>query len=800
MSVSSSELNIEIQTHSDCLLLKQIFEQRLGAGSDTPETSRLSSGDRTVLISRFIDLVRQLSSLMRTTEEEHNGSESRLDTVLDQLMRIISHALGADRSTLFLYESETNELFSHAALGDLRHEIRFSVDKGIAGSVFRSGESVFIADAYADPRFLPEVDEQTGYLTRSVLCVPLKNWNGRIIGATEVLNKLDGEFNAEDRALLEALTSHAASALESMQLYQDIEKTLYDEAQLLGITTALSSELKLDALLVKIMKITTEVLEADRSTLLLYDDETHELRSKIAQGLGGNEIRIPVDAGIAGTVFTTGRTVNIPNAYDDPRFNPEVDRSTGYSTRSILCVPVVTHSAETIGIIQVLNKRGGPFNERHVKRLKALASQAAIAIENARLFEAVLDARNYSENILQSLSNGVITLDLQRRVTKANPAALRILEKSADDNLGTAFAELFAEQNVWILNALDKVDKFGHAQVARDADVQMSDNKVVHVNLNIEPLVDIKKRPIGYMLFIEDITSEKRVKSTMARYMSRELSERLLESKESILGGQTQEVSILFTDIQDFTGLTENIGAQATVALLNEYFSEMADIVFKHGGILDKYIGDAIMALFGTPFAGPEDADNAVSTAVEMIRAIRNFNRRRQLEGRNPIGIRLGISTGDVVAGNIGSPRRMDYTVIGHNVNVAARMESANSFYGTEIIITDSTLQRLRRSYLIRELDLIRVKGSQTPLAIYQVVDGGEDVEVPNRVQLIETFATGLQHYRGRNWSKAAAHFRDALSICPQDRPSLLYLDRSAAYERSPPDANWDGVWTMTQK
>ena len=269
------------ESGGDIQILEQIFENRLGRG-DAGDSGALGPDLRASLIAKFGDLLRRLSSLMKITDTRQ-GAVS-LDTVLHRLMDIVTDALEADRSTLFLYDWETQELFSRVAQGELVDEIRVPKEAGIAGSVFTTGESVIIPDAYADERFNSEVDKQTGYKTRNILCAPVRNWDNRIIGVTEVLNRSDGDFSEEDLALLEALTSHAAAALESTQLYESVEKALSDEAQLLGVTAALTSELKLDVLLDKIMSITTIVLEADRSTLFLYDGATHELWSKVAEG------------------------------------------------------------------------------------------------------------------------------------------------------------------------------------------------------------------------------------------------------------------------------------------------------------------------------------------------------------------------------------------------------------------------------------------------------------------------------------------------------------------------------------
>ena len=298
------------------------------------------------------------------------------------------------------------------------------------------------------------------------------------------------------------------------------------------------------------------------------------------------------------------------------------------------------------------------------------------------------------------------------------------------------------------------------------------------------------------MLVFEDITTEKRVKSTMAKYMDRELADKLLEGGE--LAGATQQATVLFSDIRSFTGMTETFGARETVSMLNDYFSEMVEVVSTRKGMLDKCIGDAIMVVFGTPFPGPDDADNAVIAAIEMMEKLRAFNRARALRGLPPIDIRIGVNTGEVIAGNIGSPKRVDYTVIGDSVNLASRLEGANKFYGTGILISEYTRRALKGEYPLRELDLIRVKGREEPVAIFQVLesgDGGKDAMVD-----CSGFSAGLTCYRARDWNGAARHFSEALRVCAEDHPARLFLDRSEYYRDTSPDASWDGVWSLTEK
>ncbi len=578
---------------------------------------------------------------------------------------------------------------------------------------------------------------------------------------------------------------------------------LRDEVRILEVTHALAGELKLDALIARIMRATTELLDADRSTLFLHDKKTNELYSRYAEGLEQpTEIRFPATGGIAGAVFMTGEVANIADPYQDARFNPEVDRRTGYTTRSILCLPIANKVGERIGVTQVLNKREGSFTPKDEARLRAFAAQIAICLENAKLFEEVINVKNYNESILRSTSNGHITLDTARRIVTANDAAVSLLKLDLARIVGLPASDVFAGPNSWVLESVDRVEKTGEKDISVDASLALPDGKNASVNLTVVQLIDVKGQHIGVMLIVEDITREKRLKSTMARYMSKEVADQLLAGGEAVLGGKELHVTILFSDVRDFTSFAETMGPRETVAILNQYFEEMVEVIFKHGGILDKYIGDALMAVFGVPFPGLRDADNAVAVANEMIVALRRINLARAAVGRPPLDVGVGVSTGDVVAGNIGSPKRMEYTVIGDSVNLASRLEGANKFYGTKVLISEHTVRDLkgRDRVLMREIDLIRVKGKDAPCAVFETLGHHTEETFPNLERLLEHYTLGLGKYRAGDFRGALACFERALEANAADGPSKIYLDRCRHCIANPPDDYWDGVFSLGNK
>ncbi len=224
-----------------------------------------------------------------------------------------------------------------------------------------------------------------------------------------------------------------------------------------------------------------------------------------------------------------------------------------------------------------------------------------------------------------------------------------------------------------------------------------------------------------YRYFVED-REKRKVKKLFGRYVSKDVYNQLLEHPEQAeLGGARREMSVLFSDIRGFTTVTEKGNPEELVAQLNEYFSRMVDIVFRHQGTVDKFVGDMVMALFGAPLDDPQHADHAVTTAVDMVRELGELNRKWAAEGRAQLDIGVGINSGDMIAGNIGSSSIMSYTVIGDNVNLGSRLESLNKDYKTRIIISDATRARLSGAYDIRPLGDVVVKGKTKPVAIFEL-------------------------------------------------------------------------------
>lgn len=300
--------------------------------------------------------------------------------------------------------------------------------------------------------------------------------------------------------------------------------------------------------------------------------------------------------------------------------------------------------------------------------------------------------------------------------------------------------------------------------------------------------------------FISEEKSRKEVKFAFENFMDPKVVREILKQPGNIkLGGEEKEVTVFFSDIEKFSTISEKLQPAELIKLLNEYLSEMTDIILNHGGFLDKYIGDAIVAGFGAPLPQPDHAVQACLSAIANQKRIIELNKKFEEEGRLQIKARIGLNSGIVLVGNVGSTNRMSYTVIGDEVNLGARLEAANKYYGTYTMISERTYELAREHVGARELDLIRVVGKEKPVKVYELID--RKGEVPKAKQeVVDIYEEGLKEYRKKEWRKAIALFENALKKDPHDGPSLAYIKRCSAYEQAPPPEDWDGVYTLTAK
>jgi len=310
---------------------------------------------------------------------------------------------------------------------------------------------------------------------------------------------------------------------------------------------------------------------------------------------------------------------------------------------------------------------------------------------------------------------------------------------------------------------------------------------------------------VGFVAVYRALVEEKekrRVRDAFQQYLSAEVIRRLLENPDLVKPRKT-EITVMFSDVRGFTTISEKLDAQELAALLNEYLTEMTQIVFRHNGTLDKYIGDAVMAFWGAPFEEPGHATNGCQAALEMIARLKEMQKKWRAEGRPVLDIGVGLSTGVASVGNMGSALRYGYTALGDTVNLSARLEGMNKDYGSHILLSETTYAQVEDPLLIfRELDLIRAKGKLQPITLYELVAarGTPEGDAPELQEHLELFALGRACYRKRRWQDAQIVFEQILERWPDDGPALTYLNRCREYYVAGPEQDWDGVHVMTHK
>ncbi len=308
---------------------------------------------------------------------------------------------------------------------------------------------------------------------------------------------------------------------------------------------------------------------------------------------------------------------------------------------------------------------------------------------------------------------------------------------------------------------------------------------------------------VGYTLHQYLMTQkEKRMlRGAFAYYVPEKVVQEIIANPDKLsLGGEERKISVLFSDVEGFTSISENLTPAELVLLLNEYLTAMTDIVLKNDGIIDKYEGDAIMAEFGMPVYYEDHAKHACETALEMQETLNELRKKWAKEGKPQLKARVGINTGEVIVGNMGSNTVFDYTVMGDHVNLGSRLEGANKVYKTYIMISEFTYEHVKDDFYTRPLDLIRVKGKTKPIAVYELIGRKSEPLPQYYLDFLELYSKGIDAYKNQRWDEGIDIFEHCLKIKADDYPCELYRSRCIDFKFKSPGPDWDGVMTLTEK
>jgi adenylate cyclase len=491
----------------------------------------------------------------------------------------------------------------------------------------------------------------------------------------------------------------------------------------LGIIKALTSGGEMATVIEDICWAAERAMEAEKALLFLRNRQVDALNAHppIAGDLEGFQVLL--GQGLVGRAAKEDKLSNVPDLRKDPRFRPGIEKYFDESTRSVLCIPLSKEEGVSPGVLVVVNKRYGSFTREDEALGRAVASQISLVLREARLFENVRSLKNYYERILQSVSTGIVTFDQFGNLTTVNRAGSEIFGFHAGTDPAKGFRTLFGSPANVRLASLTE-DLLAHRRGRKVYDIRFlrEDQTSFSLDVNALPMQDTQGNFLGGVLVAEDITHEQRLMNTLCRYMAREVAEQVLQDKsKGLLGGTRMEVTVLLTDIRNFTTMSEQMDPWNVVELLNTYFPRIINVIFRRQGMVDKFIGDSILAVFGVPAPREDDALRAVRAALEIRAELKAINKERARNKQMTVDMGIGITSGTVISGNIGSERRMDYTVIGDPVNLAARLEGLTKEVKRRILVNERVHNAIRKEIPCEALGDYAVKGKRQKVPVFAI-------------------------------------------------------------------------------
>jgi adenylate cyclase len=504
-----------------------------------------------------------------------------------------------------------------------------------------------------------------------------------------------------------------------------------EQANLLALADigqVVNSSLELDEVLRIVMDTIVRLTGAERGFLMLHN-ERGELGIRIARNWEHESIdpsEYAISRTIVNRVITQGAAVLTTNAQEDPRFGNQQSIIL-QGLRSILCAPLKVKGA-LIGVIYADNRiRSGIFTERERNLLAAFANQAAVAIENARLFESVkrtlaevTTLKGLMDNVFASITSGVITVDNQNRITLCNRAALAILVQGDINLIGQRLPDAMPFMAGDLIQKVNFVRLSGRNLVEQDFDGSLPGRGAVALSLDISPLKDAAQNTQGVAIVIDDLTEKKHLEA-QRRLFERMVSPAVIDQLDPNmlqLGGKRTEITVLFVDIHGFTNLSEQLAPENLVSVLNRYLAAFTEAILAQEGTIDKFMGDSVMAWFNAPIPQPDHALRAVKAALGIRTAMQKL--QNQLPPEYCLSFGAGIHYGEAVLGLVGTEKRMDYTAIGDSVNTAKRIQENATPW--QLLISASAFHFVAGKVNVRPAEPLIVKGKRQPVEVYEII------------------------------------------------------------------------------
>jgi PAS domain S-box-containing protein len=494
------------------------------------------------------------------------------------------------------------------------------------------------------------------------------------------------------------------------------------------IGQVVNSSLDLTTVLNQVIDTIIRITGAERAFLML-NNEQGELEFKIARNWEQESIN-KGDYEVSGTlidrVMSDGEAVVTTNALEDPRFGGQ-ESVVAYNLRSILAVPLKV-KGELTGVIYADNKiREGLFNEQDRELLSGFANQAAVALENARLFGAVqatlaevTELKNLMEDVFASIASGVITSDIEDMITLCNRAAEAILAVTAEKLIGSPLSELLPKLSEELPGQVSKVKDSDERMKGLEVSPTLDGRGRVSLNLNLSPLKTANDDTRGVAIVVDDLTEKRRLEA-QRRLFERMVSPAVINQLDPDalqLGGHIAEITTLFADIRGFTSFSEDVDPETLVSLLNRYLAGAIDAVLAEEGTIDKFQGDAIMAWFNAPVLQEDHTLRAARAALGFRQAVMEV--RGELEPKFHLSFGVGIHVGEGLLGLVGSQERLDYTAIGDSVNTAKRIQENAA--PDQILVSVQAAGSLTGEVSLKAAPAVEAKGKREPVEVFELV------------------------------------------------------------------------------
>lgn len=506
--------------------------------------------------------------------------------------------------------------------------------------------------------------------------------------------------------------------LEQLLAAQQVERDQLRALQ--GVGAATNSSLDIDVVLSQVMDAIIRLTAAERAMLLLFN-ERGQLELKVARNIDRQTLEeedsLAISRSVVDHVARTGQPVVTLNAQEDERFS-EQHSVVSYKLRSILCVPLAIKGTPT-GVIYVDNRiASGIFGEVEKDVLASFANQAAVAIANARLFQEIDDMKQLMDSVLASIASGVITIDDRGHIAFYNRAAERILGVLGSGVLGQPYDRVLSILGLPLSELIEQVQSAGEA-LSREFELKATSKRgQATVNLTLSPLLNLEgEAEGGVTLVIEEVTEKKRLES-LRRYLPPALVDQVRDLDTAQLP-QRRTITVLFADIRGFSRLGEQMDPELLIDLANGFFTEAVTAITENQGLIDKFTGDAVMALFNTPLNPQSDhAEKAVVAAVGIRQRLERH--QADLPAAQRLHFGIGIHSGEAVVGNVGSEQRKDYSAVGDVVNLCKRLQELAE--ADQILLSREVYAAVREKVWVESLPPVQVKGRETREEVFRLV------------------------------------------------------------------------------